>query len=126
MNYKLHYAPLDLNGQDIQELSFDSAKEISLFISSIILPAKLHSDRVYVCTFPQDEIIVSENPFFILSLFENNSFYLHNYATSIVDNNGEISIALPNEYFLQEYETYEEAYKVALDMREPNPLCYNK
>jgi hypothetical protein len=26
--------------------------------------------------------------------------------------------------YLQEYESYEEAYKVALDMKEPNPLCY--
>lgn len=26
---------------------------------------------------------------------------------------------------LQEYDSYEEAYKVALSMREPNPLCYS-
>lgn len=28
--------------------------------------------------------------------------------------------------FIQEYPTYEDAYAVALDMREPNPMCYNK
>ena len=27
---------------------------------------------------------------------------------------------------LQEYESFEDAYKVALDMRECNPLCYNQ
>ena len=27
-------------------------------------------------------------------------------------------------FFLQEYDSFEEAYKVALNMREPNPLCY--
>ncbi len=30
-----------------------------------------------------------------------------------------------NILFVQEYQTYEDAYKVALDMREPNPRCYN-
>lgn len=28
-------------------------------------------------------------------------------------------------FFVQEYQTYEDAYKVALDMREPNSRCYN-
>jgi hypothetical protein len=30
-----------------------------------------------------------------------------------------------NSFYLQEYDSYEDAYKVALDMREPNRLCYN-
>jgi len=28
-------------------------------------------------------------------------------------------------FFIQEYQTYEDAYAVALAMREPNPRCYN-
>jgi hypothetical protein len=28
-------------------------------------------------------------------------------------------------FFVQEYQTYEDAYKVALNMREGNPKCYN-
>ena len=28
-------------------------------------------------------------------------------------------------FYVQEYQTYEDAYKVALDMREGNPKCYN-
>ena len=28
------------------------------------------------------------------------------------------------DIFIEEYESFEEAYKVALNMREPNPLCY--
>lgn len=123
MNYKLHYAPLDLNGEDIQELSFDSKVDMALFIKSIVLPAKLHADRVYLCAFPEDEIIVSENEFFVLSLFEKDSFYLDRLYTGIEKENGEI-IDFPNEYFLQEYLTYEEAYKSALEMKEQSPLCY--
>lgn len=29
------------------------------------------------------------------------------------------------DYYLQEYDSFEEAYKVALSMQEPNPLCYS-
>ena len=125
MNYKLHYAPLDLNGQDIQELNFTSKTDMALFVQSIVLPIKLHADRVYLCAFPEDEIIVTEDGFFVLSLFEKDCKYLDKFFTGLVKENGEL-VDFPNEYFLQEYETYEEAYKVALDMREPNPLCYNK
>lgn len=31
----------------------------------------------------------------------------------------------PQNFYLQQYQTYEDAYKVALDMRESNPKCYN-
>ena len=31
----------------------------------------------------------------------------------------------PQNFFVQEYQTYEDAYKVALDMREGNEKCYN-
>ena len=31
----------------------------------------------------------------------------------------------PTNFYVQEYQTYEDAYKVALDMREGNPKCYN-
>ena len=31
----------------------------------------------------------------------------------------------PTNFFVQEYQTYEDAYSVALSMREPNPRCYN-
>ena len=125
MNYKLHYAPLDLNGQDIQELNFTSKTDMSLFVQKNVLPAKLHADKVYLCAFPEDEIIVTENVFFVLSLFEKDCKYLDKFFTALEKENGEF-IDFPNEYFLQEYGTYEEAYKASLDMRESNPLCYEK
>ena len=30
----------------------------------------------------------------------------------------------PQRFYLQQYDSYEDAYSVALDMREPNPKCY--
>ena len=32
----------------------------------------------------------------------------------------------PQPFFLQQYDSYEDAYAVALDMREGNPRCYCK
>jgi hypothetical protein len=32
----------------------------------------------------------------------------------------------PQNFFVQEYQTYEDAYAVALSMKEPNPRCYNE
>jgi len=31
----------------------------------------------------------------------------------------------PTNFFVHEYQTYEDAYRVALDMREGNKKCYN-
>ena len=38
---------------------------------------------------------------------------------------GHFNILDKNILFVQEYQTYEDAYAVALSMREPNPRCYN-
>lgn len=32
----------------------------------------------------------------------------------------------PQNFYVQEYQSYEDAYAVALDMREANPKCYDK
>jgi len=34
--------------------------------------------------------------------------------------------SISEDCFLQEYASFEDAYAVALSMREPNPLCYEK
>jgi hypothetical protein len=44
---------------------------------------------------------------------------------NLVSNGGTIlSYLLPTDVHLFVFNSYEEAYKVALDMKEPNPLCY--
>ena len=47
-------------------------------------------------------------------------------VTSIIVDIAEFAIYAEIKYFLQEYSSYEEAYEVALMMRETNPLCYER
>ena len=109
MSYKLHYAKLDLQG-DIPCLEFPSIEEVRSFITSIVYPLKMVNKKVYVVAI-QDEVIVTENGLLVEELFDGN-----------------LNSAYPfyevEDIFIQEYSSYEEAYKVALDMKEVSPLCY--
>lgn len=108
MSYKLHYAKLDLQG-DIPCLEFPSIEEVRSFITSIVYPLKMVNKKVYVVAI-QDEVIVTENGLLVEELFDGNL----NSAYPFYE--GE-------DIFIQEYSSYEEAYKVALDMKEVSPLC---
>jgi len=44
-------------------------------------------------------------------------------ATNFIFNNVQYKI---NDVFFFEFASFEEAYKVALSMKEPNPLCYEE
>lgn len=57
------------------------------------------------------EILITENLQTLISAVENSHFNLL-WNT-------------PQDFFVQEYQTYEDAYRIALDMRETNPKCYN-
>lgn len=57
------------------------------------------------------EILITENLQTLISAVKNSHF-------NLLWNS-------PQNFFVQEYQTYEDAYKVALDMREGNPRCYN-
>jgi type III secretion system FlhB-like substrate exporter len=109
MVYKIHYAKLDLQG-DIPCLEFTSIEEVRSFITSIVYPLKMVNEKVYVIAI-QDEVIVTENGLLVEELFDGNL----NSAYPFYE--GE-------DIFIQEYPSYEEAYKVALDMKEVSPLCY--
>jgi len=124
MNYKLHYAPLDLQGKDIEVHEFETKLDLSLFVRSKVLPAKLHSDKVFLAAFPDGEIIVSENEFFIDELFESESTSLNKFITGIEQKDSQ-TIYFDQDFYLQEYASYEEAYKSALEMKEESPLCYS-
>ena len=110
MIYKIHYAKLDLQG-DIPCLEFPSIEKVRSFITSIVYPLKMVNEKVYVIAI-QDEVIVTENGLFIEELFDGNLNSVYPY------NEGE-------DIFIQEYPCYEEAYKVALYMKEVSPLCYS-
>jgi len=58
------------------------------------------------------EILITENVQTLINAVKNGHF-------NLLWNS-------PQNFFVQEYQSYEDAYKVALDMRETNPRCYNR
>ena len=106
-NYELHYADLELKG-DIPVYGFKTFNDLVNFTISkasenrnkaVFLVAKDHE------TTPP---FVTDNPFYI-------EFYLTKMP----------GMGFKSATFVQEYKSYEEAYKVALSMVEENPLCYS-
>jgi arginine/lysine/ornithine decarboxylase len=122
MNYKLHYAPLDLNGQDIHCYEFRSSIETSAFILS---ETTTESAIVFLISIGND-IFISENISAIVKFFNDNSILSLGEAMEnlLTEKDKEFYTGVEIEIHLQEYESYEDAYDVALEMREPNPLCY--
>ena len=57
-----------------------------------------------------EEIVITQHVNNLIDLIKNNFFNL------LFDS--------PCTLYLQQYESYEDAYTVALSMREPNPKCY--
>lgn len=120
MTYKVHYAPLELNGQDIKCFTFETLVETSAFI---LTETEIDTEVVFLICI--DEILfVSE---YISQIVKFTQDWVKELTPAVkkldiweIDelNNMEINI------FLQEYSSYEEAYKVALDMKETSPLCY--
>jgi hypothetical protein len=117
-NYRLSLALTDITKEDenIQLFEFDTMDEIAHKIGVF----GLKDDRVYLCCIhdgndspDSQEIFVSENLRMLRAFIEN-------YDNNTNDFNYPIMV------FFQQYESYEDAYAVSLDMKETNKLCYNK
>ena len=108
---ELHYAELNNDG-DIPCLNFKNKLDFTDFLHS----KALTEDRVYVFAFEfpesdgKQEVFVTED-LTMISVIMQNCYDL---------------IQTENKFFLQEYSSFEEAYKVALDMQETSELCYEK
>jgi len=63
-------------------------------------------------TFDEPEVYVTDNTFHLEMYLASN--FVINHSKEKVD------------VFIQEYESFEDAYKVALDLKEVNPICYNR
>jgi hypothetical protein len=108
MRYELHYAKLDLQGeipcyefqrfQDLINWIFDKYDEFTKYNMVFLMAAEGENF---------DEVLIGEDIGIIVEQMEVISEYLDQY-----------------KYFLQEYSSYEEAYKVALSMKETSALCY--
>ena len=104
--YKLNFSELNSNS-DVEHLEFTSAKKRASFIA----------DRV-----------ISNNPkrvfTFIVKYSDNDEhsdvYVFENWSCiqSIVETRWK-------EFWLFEWESYEDAYKNALDLKEVSPLCYS-
>ena len=108
--YTLHFAELPID-EDIQQFKFKHFRELRKKVFDLLNPKT--NDRIYLYTIDgqRTPILIHENPRHIIDSM--NGLML-----------GEIELMEERHFFIQEYETYEDAFKVALDMHEPNELCY--
>jgi hypothetical protein len=98
---------------DPQEIYFIDYESLDCFIREKY--EKLLPNKVFLFT------IDSGSEF-----FNNEVLISHDYII-IVDQMEDIATdAIEPQLFWQEYESYEDAYSVALTMKEIHPLCYNK
>ena len=102
--YSLNFAELPL-GKEIQELKFDEFWQMREFLEESFKYKK--DDKVYLYQYGglENPIIISCNPFHILNSHSNMSGF--------------------KEHNIQEYSSYDDAYKVAKDMMEEHHLCYS-
>jgi len=106
-NFKLHYASLDLQG-DIPCFEFKKHSQMVDFIDEKCIGR--NGQCVWLLAKNKEtDIFISDSHLSIQNFLER----LMTWQTM-------------GDYFLQEYESFEEAYQVALDMVEESPLCYSK
>jgi hypothetical protein len=98
--YKLNYAELNLQG-DIPEFEF---KKIESLIDFVDEKTYLSKPKVYLLAFG-DKIIIDKSSIYLQKILQQSAGY--------------------REFHFHEYPSFEDAYKVALDMRETDELCYN-
>jgi hypothetical protein len=108
---KLHYAELTNEG-DIPCLKFNNEFDFLHFLQG----KSIREDIVYVFAYE----------------FKNLDNHTEVFVTSdlsmiwVIMKNCFHDIQADNMFFLQEYPSFEDAYKVALDMQETSNLCYNE
>jgi hypothetical protein len=116
----LHYARK--NNEEIEELVFNEF--VSMFnwicdkIPKNIFDDDFQSDTVYLFTFEHSKLGPDTRI---------NHIFVTEHLSFICDiiNCLKTSLVKLDVFFLQEYDSYEDAYKVSLDMQEVSPLCYN-
>lgn len=105
--FKLHYASLDLGNNDIPCFEFKKHSQMIDFIDEKCIN---RNGKVVWLLAKEDftDVFISENHLSI------QDFLSKKYCWQTTGN-----------YFLQEYTSFEDAYRVALDMSEISPLCYS-
>lgn len=90
---------------DIKELNFETKIDLIDYVKDLI-----DFNCIWLATNGDQE-----NPIFQEIVITENIFEIINFIQRIES----------EVLFIQEYQSYEDAYAVALDMRETNPKCYS-
>jgi hypothetical protein len=112
---KLYYAKLNSH-VDIEELLFESVEDMLSCIVYDIYGEKPDKKRVILIGYKEEIIITDTDRLPAMEMMLKT-------LSLIPENKG---IEDFEQLHVQEYESYEAAYDVALMMREPNELCYEK
>lgn len=82
-----------------------------------------HKGVWLACEEGDGEIIVTEDLQVVITSLQNSIFAFHYDVGSIIlGTNNYMGV----RFYLHRYDTYEDAYKSSLEMKEINPKCYNK
>lgn len=107
--FKLYYGKgIDLSNE-IEEHYFKTIDELICFIDN----AYLNNDKNIVYLFTEDD-------------YENKEIFISTSPITFINYLNNFEHELNSKFSLHEYQSFESAYSVALDMRESNPLCYDK
>jgi hypothetical protein len=118
----IYHAPIELKG-DITPFTTGDTELVSTYLRTICEPKHENDERVILFAlagliFVEDNIAL-ESLDVIYCLIDN----LILESIELIEEGTD----LPNlDIHVQEYESYEDAYEVALDMREENKLCYRR
>ena len=110
---KLHYAKIDFEG-DIPCYEFRKQKEADNFVDEITYPYR--EGIVYLLAIGDDrEVIVTSDRVLLWELFGKSK-----------SKPSRIDPHLQENCYIFEFGSFEEAYSLALDLKETSPLCYDK
>lgn len=106
MKFNLHYAPLQTSDKDISLISFNTHEKMVDFIDEMCI--NRNGECVWLIAKDKStDVFISESHISIQDFLQTKN------AWNTV-----------NDYFLQEYESFQDAYEVALTMVETSKLCY--
>ena len=99
---------LGIYSGDIKLYKFNTQTELCEFLKELS-----RFDCIWLAADDSEkgEVLITENLQTLISAIEHSHF-------NLLWNS-------PQNFYVQEYQTYEDAYKVALNMRESNSRCYN-
>jgi hypothetical protein len=115
----LHYGRGKDLSQDILKIEFKNTKHLKMFLQGVMQESE-SKETVYLLTSNHSVDLEDKcNEFSKEIIIESDFTLIYLFVDRCLD-------YCDTTIYLQEYGSFEDAYKVALDMRESNELCYSK